>query len=168
MPASLRWTDRRRARVCPDPTQRLGRLRAAADNQAMELAQESSPVALDEGNHFSCSLSAVLLAMLRSVGGQPAVDEVLRISGCRKSLDYLEDIANWLSFEEAIALLDAGQEVTGDELFARHVGERAIPTVTGSPVAEMLRALGSPEEAYRRIPATSAKMNLVTRSEARE
>jgi len=123
---------------------------------------------LTEGDHFSCSLSAVLLAMMRELGGEEAVARVLRESGCTRPVAYLEETGNWLSFEEAVALLDAGEAISGDPRFARHLGERAIPTVTGSPVAEMLRSLGSPEEAYRRIAATSAKMNLVTRSEARE
>ena len=128
----------------------------------------ASVVSLAEGDHFSCSLSTALLKTMRHFGGEAAVERVLRETGCSKSVAYLEETGNWLSFEEAIALLDAGQAITGDPHFARHLGEQAIPSVPGSAVAEMLRALGAPEEAYRRISATSAKMNLVTEIEAEE
>lgn len=124
--------------------------------------------ALAEGDHFSCSLSTALLAAMRRLGGEAAVERVLRESGCSRSVAYLEEAGNWLSFEEAIALLDAGRAIAGDPHFARYLGEQAIPSVPGSAVVAMLRALGTPEEAYRRISAVSAKMNLVTDFEARE
>jgi len=128
----------------------------------------TSAVSLDQGDHFSCSLSVVLLATMRRFGGEEAVEELLRESGCSRSVAYLEETGNWLSFGEAITLLDAGQAITRDRHFARHLGEQAISTVPGSAVAEMLRALGAPEEAYRRISAASAKMNLVTKIEAKD
>lgn len=132
--------------------------------------QQAAPgrIRLNQGDHFSCSLSAALLAVIRRDGGDTAVDRLLAKSGCTHPVPYLETTGNWLSFSEAMALLDAAVELTGDPLLARRVGEQAIPTVTGSPVAAMLRALGSPEEAFRRIPATTAKMNLVSISEAVE
>lgn len=134
----------------------------------MTVPQDFVSVSLAEGNHFSCSLSAVLLNIMGKFGGDAAVEELLRGADWSKPVEYLEQTGNWLSFKEAIALLDTAEAMTGDPLLARRVGEAAISTVTGSPVAAMLRALGRPEEAYRRIPATSAKMNLVTKIEARE
>ena len=123
---------------------------------------------LAEGDHFSCSLSTALLATIRLLGGDAAVERVLRESGCSRSVAYLEEAGNWLSFEEAMALLDAGRAISGDPHFARHLGEQGIRSVPGSTVAAMMRALGTPEEAYRRIQAVSAKMNLVTNFEATE
>ncbi|MHB8492132.1 MAG: hypothetical protein ACYDA6_07995 [Solirubrobacteraceae bacterium] len=106
--------------------------------------------------------------MAREIGGDAAVGEVLRESGCTRTIAEPEKGEQWLSFRDAIALLDAGECVTCDPFFARHVGERAIPMVKHSPVPQMLRDLGSVEQVYCHIAATSGKMNRVAYSDARE
>ncbi len=121
-----------------------------------------------EGDHFSCSLSATLIAFVAAEAGEETVVEVLRRAGCERPREYLQDRSNWFSYDEAIGLLAAAAEVTGDPLFARHLGERAWAVIPGSPMLQMYRAQGSPEEVYRRIPAASAKLTRVTRSEAKE
>lgn len=146
----------------------LQQVPASTDTSDMGSVKRAGMVSLSKGDHFSCSLSTALLKAIHHFGGEAAVERVLRESGCTRPVAYLEDAGNWLSFKEAIALLDAGQAITGDPHFARHLGEQAIPSVPGSAVVAMLRALGTPEEAYRRISAVAAKMNLVTDFEAKE
>ncbi|HEY6523312.1 MAG TPA: hypothetical protein VIY10_06040, partial [Solirubrobacteraceae bacterium] len=51
-----------------------------------------------QGKHFSCSMSAVLIARVRMHGGEAAVAELLRVAGSDRSVAYLTDIANWISF----------------------------------------------------------------------
>ncbi|HEX8977201.1 MAG TPA: sensor domain-containing diguanylate cyclase [Solirubrobacteraceae bacterium] len=118
------------------------------------------------GQHFSCSLSAVLLARVHDYGGDPAVAEVLDRAGARRPLAELTDIANWISYDEAVALWRAGAAVTHHPHFARAVGEDAAQRLNSSPVAALLRSLGSPEAVYGQITTTSAKYSTVARLEA--
>jgi diguanylate cyclase (GGDEF)-like protein len=128
---------------------------------------ECAPADLDHGDHFTSELGIVLLATLRERGGEAAVEQAIRESGTRKDRAELEAGQSWLSFNEAIGLLEAGARICADPHFARHVGEGAIPMLKGSPLPQMLRDLGSLEEVYRQITATSGKMNRVAYSEAR-
>lgn len=117
-------------------------------------------------NHFSCTLSAVLLARVRDQGGEAAVTDVLRRAGSRRTVAYLNDIGNWISFQEGLALWRAGAEVTQHPQFARAVGEDAVRRLSGSPVATLLRSLGSPEAVYRQIATTAAKYSTASTLEA--
>jgi diguanylate cyclase (GGDEF)-like protein len=120
----------------------------------------------DEGHHFSCSLTAVLLARVHGFGGDEAVARLLREAGSRRSPEYLSDIANWISFDEAVALWSAGAAITRHPQFARAVGEDAARHLNASPVAALLRSLGSPEAIYGQIALTTAKFNVATTMEA--
>jgi diguanylate cyclase (GGDEF)-like protein len=116
--------------------------------------------------HFSCSMTRVLLARMRDFGGEQAVAELLTRAGSRRSPEELEDIANWIAYDEAVALWRAGAAITHHPQFARAVGEDAARRLTSSPVATLLRSLGSPEAVYSQIATTSAKFSTVARLEA--
>lgn len=118
------------------------------------------------GNHFSCSMTAVLLARVEAYGGSAAVEHVLELAGSDRSRDHLYDISQWVSYDEAIALLRAGARVTHHPQFARAVGEDAARRLNGSPVAALFRSLGSPENVYRQIATSASKYSTVTRLEA--
>jgi diguanylate cyclase (GGDEF)-like protein len=120
------------------------------------------------GDHFSCSMSAVLLARVETFGGRAAVAEVLRLAASERTLEYLLDTTNWISYDEAVALWRAGSHVTHHPQFARAVGEDAAHRLAASPVATMLRSLGSPENVYRQVPTTSAKFSTVSHLDATE
>jgi diguanylate cyclase (GGDEF)-like protein len=122
----------------------------------------------DDANHFSCTLSAVLLARVRDYGGEEAVSELLARAGSTRSVDELSDIVNWISYEEAVALWRAGAVVTHHPQFARAVGEDAGRRLGGSHVATLLRSLGSPEAVYRQIATTATKYSTVAELEAVE
>jgi diguanylate cyclase (GGDEF)-like protein len=114
------------------------------------------------GNHFSCSLSAVLLARVHACGGGAAVAELLETAGSTRSVDYLKDIGNWISYDEAVALWQAGAHVTHHPQFARAVGEDAARRLASSAVATMLRSLGSPEEVLKQVATSSTKFSVAT------
>lgn len=120
---------------------------------------------LSHGNHFSCSLSAVLIARVHAYGGHDAVEEVLRRARSPRTAQYLSDIVNWISYDEAVALWRAGTEVTHHPQFPRMVGEDAVRRLSGSPVAAMLRSLGSPERVYGQIATTATKYSVASRLE---
>ena len=111
---------------------------------------------------ISGSLTTVLLRMVRATGGQSAVDDVITRAGCREAATRLEQVDQWVSLDQAVALLQAGTEVTGDPQFARRVGEDAIRQHAGSPVATVLRALGSPEAVLDQVTTAATKFSAVT------
>lgn len=111
-------------------------------------------------------MSAVLLARVRDTAGQPGVAELLRRAGSARTPEYLSDIANWISLEEGIALWRAGAAVTHHPQFARAVGEDAVRRLAGSPVANLLRSLGSPERVYEQITTVATKYSNAATLEA--
>ena len=107
-------------------------------------------------------MTAVLIRRTRTSGGEAAVVELLRRAGSRRSAAYLEDATNWISHDEAVALLDASIAMTGDPALPRRVGEEAVRQHAGTPVATLLRSLGSPEEVYRQITQTATKFSTIS------
>ena len=126
---------------------------------------EPMPVAA-EGAHFSCSLTAVLVARVQAFGGDPAVARLLRESGVHRTPEYLLDLGNWVSYDEAVALWRVGASITMDPKFALRLGEDAAERLKASPVAALLRSLGSPEEVYRQIATTATKFSVAVAGEA--
>jgi diguanylate cyclase (GGDEF)-like protein len=116
-----------------------------------------------DATHFSCSLSAVMIARLHDFGGQDAVARLLGEAESPRSLEYLLDTGNWISYDEAVALWRVGARITRHPQFARAVGEDAGRRLNSSPVAALLRSLGSPEEVYRRIADSCSRFSTVAR-----
>src|SRR5262249_5618928 len=71
-------------------------------------------------------------------------------------------------FGEAMSLLAAAAEVTDDPQIARRLGEETIAQHSGTPVATLLRSLGSPEAIYGQITQTASKFSTVAVLEAAE
>jgi diguanylate cyclase (GGDEF)-like protein len=113
-------------------------------------------------------MSAVLLARVAASGGQEAVQEVLRLAGSLRSVEYLTDITNWIAYDEAVALWHAGAQITHHPQFARAVGVDAAERLGSSQIAAMLRSLGSPEKAYVAVAKGAAEFSTVTRLEVTE
>src|SRR5260370_37964778 len=65
--------------------------------------------------HVACSMASVLLRCLRMLGGDQAVEQLLQMADVPHTASYLEDVANWIWYGEAIALFEAAVELTGDE-----------------------------------------------------
>ena len=120
------------------------------------------------GQHFACSMTSVLVRRVRAFGGEDAVAELLRIADCRHPSGFLEDTANWVSYDLAIALFDAAAQVTGDTQIGRRIGEDTVRQHAGTSVATLLRSLGSPEEVYRHMATAASKFSTVTEMETIE
>jgi diguanylate cyclase (GGDEF)-like protein len=110
-------------------------------------------------------MTAVLLGVVGAHGGEAAVREVLRSAQTGRTPEYLIDTGNWISYDEAVALWRAGARVTHHPQFARLVGEQAGRRLNGSPVAALLRSLGSPENVYRELAVSSTRFSTVSRLE---
>ena len=80
------------------------------------------------GNHFSCALTAVLIDRVRTVAGDEGVARLLREARSPRSLEYLEDLANWVSYDEMVALWDVGAAVTGETIPAG-LTQAGVPVV---------------------------------------
>jgi diguanylate cyclase (GGDEF)-like protein len=117
---------------------------------------------------FSCPLTAVMLARVRRMAGEDAIPSLLERAGSKRTLEYLEDVGNWISFDEAIALWEAGEAITRDPMFARHVGEDAVKVLGGTATATVLRSLGSPEEHIRRLNVSAQRFSTAAALEALE
>ncbi|HET8673649.1 MAG TPA: sensor domain-containing diguanylate cyclase [Thermoleophilaceae bacterium] len=113
----------------------------------------------EQDRHFACTLTSVLLRYLRKEKGDGAVAEALRLAGSKRSFEYLDEVSNWVSYNEAIALFDAAEQLTGDPHVARHVGEETVRQHAGTPVATLLRSLGSPDEIYQKMALTAGKFS---------
>ena len=120
------------------------------------------------GAHFSCTLTAVMLAYINDFGGESAVARLLSESGVQRPPEYLLDIGNWVSYDEAVALWETGAAITRDPYFGRHLGETSAARLNASPVAALLRSLGSPEEAYRQMTVLATKYSVTTEQEVVE
>src|ERR1039458_8801529 len=123
----------------------------------------------DTDRQLSCTMTNVLLGLVRGPGGEAAVKSLLKRSGSKFEASYLENVDNWISLDEACALLEAGALETGDATFAQRVGESTLRQHAGTQVATLLRSLGSVEAVFEVVAQTAAKVSTVTelRSEER-
>lgn len=106
-----------------------------------------------------CAMTSVVVKLMRAHGAEKAVSALLHRAGAAHDAEYLEHPDNWVSYEQAVALLRAGGEETKDPCFARRVGEQAVAQHFGTQVAALLRSLGSPEAVLSSITLTAAKFS---------
>ena len=118
--------------------------------------------------HFACTLSSVLVRRLRRTHGEEGLARLLELAGSERTVAYLDELTNWISYDEAMALFRAAEEITGDPRIARRVGEETIAQHAGTPVATLMRSLGSPEEIYRQITQAGSKFTTASVLEAPE
>jgi diguanylate cyclase (GGDEF)-like protein/putative nucleotidyltransferase with HDIG domain len=107
-------------------------------------------------------MASTLLRHVRAKLGDQAVDELLQLAGVEYTAAHLDDVSNWIWYDEAIALFQAAITLTGDELIPRRVGEETVRQHSGTPVATLLRSLGSPEAVYRQLAVTVSRFSTVT------
>jgi diguanylate cyclase (GGDEF)-like protein len=121
-----------------------------------------------EGRHFACTMPSVLLRRIRKDGGEKAIAELLEKAGSTRTPEYLDDVSNWISYDEAVALFDAAEDLTGDPSIARRIGEQTLSQHAGTPVATLLRSFGSPEAVLDKIALTAGKFSTVAEMDAVE
>lgn len=119
-------------------------------------------------HEIACTMTSVLIRLVRRLEGESAVADLLRVAGSDHDAGYLENTDNWISLREAMALMQAGIDVTGDQRLPFRVGQDAVRQHAGTQVATLLRSLGSPEAVLSSIIAAAAKFSTVTDMEALE
>jgi diguanylate cyclase (GGDEF)-like protein len=121
-----------------------------------------------ESGQIACSISSVLLRQVRAAHGEQAVAKVLAMAGVEHTPDYLDDVGNWIWYDQAVALLEAAAELTGDPRIGLRVGEEMVRQHAGTPVATLMRSLGSPEAIYEQLTIAVGKFSTVTEVRALE
>src|SRR5437588_1431495 len=127
-----------------------------------------APSSEDAPREIACSMTSVMLRLVRSTGGEAAVAELLQHAGISHEPSYLENVENWISLDQATAMFQAGVDVTGDPMFARRVGENTLRQHAGTQVATVLRSLGSTEAILNAVAQSAARLSAVTEMEALE
>jgi diguanylate cyclase (GGDEF)-like protein len=111
-------------------------------------------------------LTVVMIKRIRGLLGEEGVEALLETAGSGRTLEYLENVGNWIDYDEAIALWDAGEAITHDPEFARHVGEDTPKLLAGSATASVIRSLGSLENHFRQIEVSSKRYSKSSHLEA--
>jgi diguanylate cyclase (GGDEF)-like protein len=111
---------------------------------------------------LSCSMASTLVRHVRATLGDEAVEDVLRLSRVDYTSAYLDDVSNWIWLHEAVALFEAAAEVTGDQGVGRRIGEETVRQHAGTPVATLMRSLGSPQAVYEQLTVGVTKFSTVT------
>jgi diguanylate cyclase (GGDEF)-like protein len=111
---------------------------------------------------IACSMAGTLLRHVRSTLGDDAVTLLLERAGVPYSPQYLDDVANWIWHEEAVALFEAAAEITGNERIGVRVGELLVSQHAGTPVATLFRSLGSPQAVFEQLALAITKFSTVT------
>jgi hypothetical protein len=126
-------------------------------------------LAPDAEHHFSCAATAVLIRpRAQQARARRASSAACTKPAAPRTAAYLEDITNWVAYEEVIALWRAGAARDG-----RHHGSRATPVRTRcagsgtSATSTVLRTLGSPEALLEQIGVASHRFSVASTLEAR-
>ncbi len=106
-------------------------------------------------------MASTLIRRVRANGGEEAVAELIAESGIALSAGYLENLDNWMSYEDAGALMEAAVRLTGDEDVVRRIGEDTVRQHAGTAVATLLRSLGSPQAIFEQLTLAATKFSTV-------
>jgi diguanylate cyclase (GGDEF)-like protein len=110
-------------------------------------------------------MPSTLLRYVRRTLGDESIPELLRIADVPYTPAFLDDVGNWIWYAEAVALFEAAAELTGDERIGRRIGEATVRQHAGTPVATLLRSLGSPQAVFEQLALAVTKFSTVTELE---
>lgn len=110
---------------------------------------------------MACSMASVLLRRVRNSLGEGAVEQLLRTAGVAHSAEYLDEVGNWMSYEDAGKLMEAAVALTGDDQIVRRAGEDTVRQHAGTGVATLLRSLGSPQAVFEQLTLAATKFSTV-------
>ncbi|HEY4098405.1 MAG TPA: diguanylate cyclase, partial [Baekduia sp.] len=113
-------------------------------------------------------MTTVMLRLVGEETGDEGIDRLLAEAGSSRTRTFLQTEENWISLDEAVALLEACVTVTGDPRAAQRIGARTVRQHAGTGVSTLLRSLGSPEAVLQAVATTSAKLTTVTIMESLE
>src|SRR4051812_33053075 len=121
-----------------------------------------------EGRHICCTMTSCLVRLVRAEGGEAGLQDVLERAAWTGGSAYLENNENWVTIDTAVGLLEAGVAVLNDPTLPRRVGAESVRQHAGSPVATLLRGLGSPEAILAAMTTAAGKFTTVTEMDPTE
>lgn len=101
----------------------------------------------------------LILTYLERHGGRSAVERTLADAKLPYAESTLRDETRWFSFDEKLTLWQAAERVTGKPDIATLVGESVLEFSVGMGVKRAMRALGTPEVAFRNVVRANSKFN---------
>jgi diguanylate cyclase (GGDEF)-like protein len=110
----------------------------------------------------ACSMPSMVLRHVRATLGPDVAEQIVRDSGVPYTVAHLDDVSNWIWYEDAMAIFESAAALTGDPRIAQRAGEQAVRQHAGTPVATLLRSLGSPEAILGQVALAATKFSTVT------
>jgi len=120
-------------------------------------AEETSRSMTQPAAQISNRILKSLLVHFKSLRGDAELRQAVEAASLGQGVDlaYLEDISNWVSFEDGQKLIDSLSERSKDPSFARRAGRiTATRAILGNGWT-ILKAFGSPRTCYRETAARS-------------
>jgi diguanylate cyclase (GGDEF)-like protein len=121
-----------------------------------------------EARETSGATTALVLGYVRTRAGEAAVEEVLRRAGVAAGAEQLADAGHWTSYDTRIRLFAAATEVLGDPETMFRVGREALSHGMNPALVLVVRAMGSPQQVYRKLPRAVAKFSTTSTMEILE
>lgn len=112
-----------------------------------------------EERETSSATTKLILAYVRSLLGDEAVDRVLQQAELPHPRALLESDSHWVSYQTRIRLMTAAVDVLGDDEAMFKVGGSAIRSSVAPSLVLLLRALGTPAQVYRKLPRALGKFS---------
>jgi len=117
----------------------------------MTVEAEQTPTDAAPHDGVGGAVVHVLIDLVHGHNGDVGVAQALALAGEDRSFAALGDSHHWSSLDQAVALFHAASLVTGDGAVGLHVGEALLFADDRSGFVGRLRALGSPDSAYKHV-----------------
>jgi diguanylate cyclase (GGDEF)-like protein len=117
----------------------------------MTVEAEQTPGSTADRGEVSGVVVHVLLGLVRRLNGDVGVAQALALADDGRSFATLGDMSKWSPLDKSVALFNAVALVTGDGAVGLHVGEGLLYADDGTGFVNRLRALGSPESAFKHV-----------------
>ncbi|WP_298457338.1 bifunctional diguanylate cyclase/phosphodiesterase [uncultured Cellulomonas sp.] len=113
----------------------------------------------------SGATTALIVKHVRARGGRAALDRMLELAQVSATVEELEDLGRWSSYDCRIRLFEAATVVLDDPLCTRQMGSEALRAGLAPPLVLVLRAIGSPAGVYRQMPRAVPKFTTTSTME---
>jgi diguanylate cyclase (GGDEF)-like protein len=101
----------------------------------------------------------LILTYVRRRLGDDAIAQLLDLAGETRPVEQLEDERTWTSYRAKVALFEAAEQLTGDPLVARRIGEALLREQIAAPLRMVVAALGSPQQVLRSVAKANVKFS---------
>ncbi|QBI19061.1 EAL domain-containing protein [Egibacter rhizosphaerae] len=103
----------------------------------------------------------LVIAAVRERLGEGGVASLLDEAALPYARAALDDEGTWIGFDEFVGLLDAAAGLLGGEGALEDIGARIVTLQVGATTRLFMRTLGTPEQAFRKLPQAASKITNV-------